>query len=101
MTKGVTKRETVSMKCFFVRVFMCVPEGWRAKPFGCGPFISQARMSFYQTDVSYVLLLGINTTNTNDTVGFLGTFVPYLIQMLRSLQMPFIHTVNMHGTEMP
>lgn len=51
---------------FFFFVFVCVPEGWSAKPFGGGPFISQARMSFYQTDVSLVLLLEINTTNNDD-----------------------------------
>lgn len=40
-------------------------EEWSAKLFGCGPFTSQARLTFYQTDVSFVLLLEINATITD------------------------------------
>lgn len=48
------------MKCFFV------PGEWIASPFGCASLISQARLTIYQTDLSFVLLLEINMTNTGN-----------------------------------
>ena len=59
-----------------------VPEEWRAKLFGCGPFTSQARLTFYQTDVSFVLLLEINTKWYGYlSVGFWGTSVPISLKL--------------------
>lgn len=58
------EQNSLCMKC---RDFFFVPEEWRAKRFGCGPFTPQARLTFLSNRyVSFVLCLEINTTNTNN-----------------------------------